>query len=403
MSIPKRTRSLMAFGAVLVAGLTYLSFRETPVPVDTVAVTSGPLEVTVNADGHAQVRDLYEVASPITGMALRSPVAVGDPVIAGETIVARVQPSTSGLLDARSRLQAEAALQEALAARHVAQADLRQAKETQVFAAAQYDRTQALVTRGVSSLTQLEDQAQRLAVAEAALAAAEARIEMADGSIERARASLLDTPEAASDDANCCIALTAPADGVILSIGTVSERPVSTGTPLLSIGDPTDLELVADILSRDAVRLQPGALAYVERWGGSGVLKARLDRIDPKARTQVSALGIEEQRVDAYFSLTSPQEAHTGLGDGFSVFLRVISWRAEDVVQIPLSAIFRVGDDWAVFVVEDGMAQQRLVTLGHRNGQMTEVQSGVTVDDRVVMHPSDAITTGTTLIERAAL
>lgn len=403
MTISKRTLGLIAFGAILIGGLGYVSFRETPVPVDTVAVTSGPLEVTVNADGRAQVRNLYEVASPITGMALRSPVAVGDAVVSGETVVARVQPSTSGLLDARSRLQAEAALQEALAARHVAQADLRQAEETSVFAASQFERTQALVTRGVASLTQLEDQAQRLAVAEATVAAAEARIEMADGTIERARASLLETPEAASDDATCCIALTAPADGVILSIVAVSERPVSTGTQLLSIGDPDDLELVADILSRDAVRLKPGALAYVERWGGGDVLQARLDRIDPKARTQVSALGIEEQRVDAYFSLTSPQEDHAGLGDGFSVFLRVVAWRADDVVQIPLSAIFRVGTDWAVFVDDSGVARQRLVTLGQRNGQMTEVLDGILVGERVVMHPSDAITTGTTLVERDTL
>jgi len=403
MSLSTRTLSLLAFGAALVGSLAYVSFRETPVPVDTVAVTSGPLEVTVNADGHAQVRDLYEVAAPITGMALRSPVDVGDAVIAGETIVARVQPSTSGLLDARSRLQAEAVLQEALAARHVAQADQRQAEETRVFAASQYDRTQALVTRGVASLTQLEDQAQQLAVAEATVAAAEARIEMADGTIERARASLLDTSQVTTDDANCCITLTAPADGVILSIGAKSARPVTTGTPLLSIGDPTDLELVADILSRDAVRLQPGARAYVERWGGDGVLEATLDRIDPTARTQVSALGIEEQRVDAYFSLVSPQADRTGLGDGFSVFLRVVEWRADDVMQIPLSAIFRVGEEWAVFVETAGVAERRLVTLGQRNGQMTEVQSGLAIDERVVMHPSDAITTGTTLVERASL
>ena len=403
MTISKRTLSLVIFGALLVGGLGFVAFRETPVPVDTVAVTTGPLEVTINADGHAQVRDLYEVAAPITGMALRSPVDVGDPVVAGKTIVARVRPSASGLLDARSRLQAEAALQEALASRHVAQADLRQAEETRIFAASQYDRTQALVTRGVSSITQLEDQAQRLAVAEATVAAAEARIEMADGSIERARASLLETGEASSDSETCCIELTAPASGVILSVSAISERPVSTGTPLVSIGDPTDLELVADILSRDAVRLQPGAAAYVERWGGDDTLHAELDRIDPKARTEVSALGIEEQRVDAYFNLTSPYETRLGLGDGFSVFLRIVEWRAEDVLQIPLSTIFRIGDDWAVFVDQGGVAEQRLVKLGQRNSQMTEVLGGLQADERVVMHPSDAIANGTALIERSKL
>lgn len=403
MSSTKRTASLVTLGALLVAGLGYVAFRDAPVPVDTVAVRFDALEVTINADGHAQVRDLYEVAAPITGMALRSPVSIGDPVIAGETIVARVQPSASGLLDARSRLQAEAALQEALAARHVAQADLRQAEETRIFAASQYDRTQALVTRGVASVTQLEDQAQRLAVAEATVAAANARIEMADGSIDRARASLLDTADAASTGADCCIELTAPATGVILSIGTISRRPVSTGTPLLSIGDPTDLELVADILSRDAVRLKPGATAYVERWGGDTTLQARLERIDPKARTQVSALGIEEQRVNATFTLVSPLAEREALGDGFSVFLRVIEWRRDDVTQIPLSAIFRLGDGWGVFVDDGGVAQQRLVTLGHRNSQMIEVLGGLVPGERVVTHPSDALADGIPIIERSAL
>ncbi|NNE86548.1 MAG: HlyD family efflux transporter periplasmic adaptor subunit, partial [Silicimonas sp.] len=301
MPFSTRTLVLSGLGVALVAGLAFVAFREDPVPVDFAEVTRGPLEITINADGQTQVRDLFEVASPITGTALRSPVDVGDPVRANETVVAIVQPSFSGLLDERSRLQAEAALQEALAARHVALADVQQARETQSFAQTQYDRTKALVTRGVASITRLEDDNQRLKVADAALEAAVARTEMADGAVERARASLIDPGQSASAPSSCCIELRAPTDGVVLSVAAISQRPVTMGSPLVSIGDAEDLELVADILSNDAVRLDIGALAYVERWGGPGVLQARLDRIDPKARTKVSALGIEEQRVDAYF------------------------------------------------------------------------------------------------------
>jgi HlyD family secretion protein len=403
MSYSTRTLVLIGIGLTLVAGLSYISFRTDPVAVDLAMVTQGPLEVTINADGQTQVRDLFEVASPIAGTAMRSPVSEGDIVHSGETVVAIVRPSSSGLLDARAQLQAEAVLQEAMAARHVAQADLKQAEETQRFAQLQFDRTQALVARGVSSITRLEDDTQRVAVANATIEAAQARIEMADGTIERARASLLPPNEQDAYLESCCIQITSPTDGVVLSVAAISERPVSIGTPLVSIGDPDKLELVADILSNDAVRLESGALAYVERWGGNEVLEARLERIDPKARTKISALGIEEQRVDAYFSLITPSGERSNLGDGFSVFLRITEWHSEDVLQIPLSAAFRDDSGWAVFVALDGIAEKRPVNLGRRNDRMVEVLKGLERAEQVVTHPSDAITAGAALLERSQL
>jgi len=364
MSYSTRTLVLIGVGVTIVAGLSYFSFRTDPVPVDLATVTRGR---------------------------------------AGETVVAIVQPASSGLLDVRSQLQAEAALQEALAARHVALADLKQAEETARFAKSQFDRTQALVTRGVASITRMEDDTQRLAVANATIEAAQARIEMSDGAIERARATLL-LPETTQTSAeSCCVQVKAPSDGVVLSVAAVSERPVTIGTPLVSIGDPGALELVADILSNDAVRLSPGALAHVERWGGTKVLEATLDRIDPKARTKVSALGIEEQRVDAYFVLSSQAIDRPNLGDGFSVFLRIIEWRSEDALQVPLSAVFRHDTGWAVFVAVEGLAERRLVTLGRRNDRMVEVLTGLEAAEQVITHPSDAISAGVSLIERSQL
>ncbi|MFL4471128.1 efflux RND transporter periplasmic adaptor subunit [Tateyamaria armeniaca] len=403
MAYSTRTLTLIGLGAALIAGLSYVSFRVDPVPVDLAAVTRGPLEITVNADGQTQVRDLFEVSSPIAGTAMRSPVEEGDQVRAGETVVAIVRPSSSGLLDARAQLQAEAALQEALAARNVAEADLKQAQETHKFAQSQFDRTQALVERGVASVTRLEDDSQRLAVANATIEAAQARIEMSNGAIERARATLLAPGDGMTIADGCCVDVLAPADGVVLSVAAISERPVPIGAPLVTIGDPGQLEIVADILSNDAVRLIPGARAYVERWGGDAVFEARLDRIDPKARTKVSALGIEEQRVDAYFTLNSEDAHRPNLGDGFSVFLRIVEWRADDTLQIPLSAAFRTGADWAVFVADNGVAERRVVVLGRRNDRMVQVLDGLEVEDRVIMHPSDAIGPGTALVERSAL
>lgn len=403
MGYSTRTLVLIGVGVTLVAGLSYFSFRTDPVAVDLATVTQGPLEVTINADGQTQVRELFEVASPISGTALRSPVAEGDKVRAGETIVAIVRPASAGLLDARAQLQAKATLQEALAARHVALADLKQAQETQRFAQSQFERTQALVTRGVASVSRLEDDTQSLAVANATIEAAQARIEMANGTIERARASLLSPNDVGSTPASCCIQLASPIDGIVLSVAAVSERPVTIGAQLVSIGDPEQLQLVADILSNDAVRLEPGTRAYVERWGGDAVLEAKLERIDPKARTKISALGIEEQRVDAYFGLDSASGARPNLGDGFSVFLRIVEWRAEEALQIPLSATFRNGSGWAVFVALEGIAEKRSVTLGRRNDRMVEVLQGLEHSEQVVTHPSDAIAAGVALVDRSQL
>jgi HlyD family secretion protein len=403
MAYSARTFTLLGLGSMVLAGLAFVSFRTDPVPVDLVTVTRGPLEITVNAEGNTQVRDLFEVASPIDGTALRSPVEVGDAVVANETIVAVVRPVSSSLLDARSRLQAQAALQEARAARHAAVADLQRAQEVLAYAKSQFDRTQALVDRGVASLTRMEDDAQKLAIAEATVEAAQARIDMADGTIERAGAALLTPDQTDTEQSSCCVDIRAPTSGVVLDIDTISQRPVTVGSPLLSVGDPNELELVADILSTDGVRLSPGALAYVERWGGDGQLIARLDRIDPKARTKVSALGIEEQRVDAYFTLVSPIEERPTLGDGFAVFLRIVEWREEDVLQIPLGTIFRSGPDWAVFVASDGLAEKRIITLGRRNSQMTQVLQGLDAGEAVITHPSDEISNGARIVERKSL
>lgn len=403
MAHTRRTIALSGLGAAILVGLGYVSFRNDPVPVDLASVSRGKLEVTITADGETSVRDLYEVSSPIAGRTLRSPVAVGDPVEKDETIVAIVEPASSGLLDARTRLQAEAALQEAHAARHVALAELHRAEEVLKFARSQFDRTKALVSRGVASTTRLEDDSQKLAIANASVEAASAQIKMADGTIERAQAALTESVDGPLDASRCCVQIRTPADGVVLSIDRISGRHVNAGDALLSIGDPTDLELKADILSTDGVRLIPGAKAYVERWGGEGSLLAELVRIEPAARTKVSALGIEEQRVDAYFDLLTPADKRMALGDGFAVFLRIVEWEADDVIQIPLSAVFRNGTDWAVFVASDGYASLRAVTLGRRNGRVVQVQAGLEVGEQVVTHPSDAIADGTRYVERSGL
>ncbi|WP_439154280.1 efflux RND transporter periplasmic adaptor subunit [Yoonia sp.] len=403
MSWKPRTFVLVGLGVTVMAGLAFVAFRPDPIPVDLHKVDRGLLQVTINADGETRIRDIYEVASPITGTAMRSPVAVGDQVVAGQTLVASVRPTTPGLLDSRSLLQAEASVQEAEAAVHVAETDLEKARDEQTLAQSQYDRAQTLVERGVASLTRLEDAAQRLAVANASVEAAQARIDMAQSTLARTR-TLLREPDTLEQVAEgCCLRIYAPADGVVLSVASESERPVSTGAPLLSVGDPTDLEIVADLLSSDAVRIGPGSVATVERWGGDDTLQATLTHIAPSARTKVSALGIEEQRVDAFFDITSPPQERRTLGDGFAVFLRIVEWEAKDALQVPLSAIFKRDGTWVVFLAIDNTVIEREIKLGRRSNQYAEVLDGLVEGDRVVVHPNDALSAGQRIVLRSTL
>jgi len=399
-----RNLGLIALAVLLLGGLLYMAFRTDPVPVDLHRVARGPMQVTINADGQTQIREIYEVAAPLTGTARRSPVEVGDRVVQGQTVVAVVEPAAPSLLDTRSRIQAEAAVREAEAALHQSESELRKAEEDLAYAQSQYDRVQELVQRGVASITRLEDVTQQVGIARAARDAAASGLDMAGSALERSRAALI-APEAETGLGNgdCCVRLTAPIDGTVLEIDTVSERPVIIGTRLLSIGRPDDLEIVADLLSADAVRLAPGARAMVERWGGDRVLEARLRKVEPVARTKVSALGIEEQRVDALFDIVTPAEDRPRLGEGFFVFLRIVEWEAEDALQVPLSALFRRDGGWAVFTVTDETAHLTPVGIGRRGETTAQVLSGLDAGAAVITHPSGAIAEGVAVIDRATL
>lgn len=403
MSVKPRTIALVGLGAALMLGLGYVAFRQDPIPVDLHTVTRGPLEVTINADGVTRIKDIYDIASPITGTAMRSPVQVGDPVVAGETVVAIVRPATPALLDSRSLQQAQATVAEAEAALHVAETNLAQATEERDLARSHYERTRKLLERDVVSLSQLEDALQRLAIKQSAVEAAEARIDMAQSTLNRAQ-TMLQTPQSQAEvDLSCCLEIRSPTDGVVLSIAETSERPVVTGAPLLRLGDPAELEIVADLLSSDAVRLQPGASAVVERWGGPNPLEATLTSIAPAAQTKVSALGIEEQRLDAIFDITTPQDQRAGLGDGFAVFLRITEWRTEDALQVPLSALFKRSGNWAVFAAADGIATEQILRIGPQGVQFAEVLDGLKEGDMVVTHPNDQLASGGAIADRSTL
>ncbi|MGR3761056.1 efflux RND transporter periplasmic adaptor subunit [Roseobacteraceae bacterium NS-SX3] len=396
-----KTRNLvMAVLGLLAAGALGITAFHTPaVPVDLHTAARGTLSVTVNADGKTRIREIYDVATPITGTALRSPVRVGDEVTGGETVVAVLKPAVSGLLDARTRGQAEAAVREAEAGLALARSRMRQAAESLELAESEHRRAKTLVEHNVASATRLETAERRLQIERAAMTATVSGLEMAKGTLDRARAALIG-PYDPEGGGRCCLELTAPQSGRVLSVDVLSEQVVLAGTKLLSVGDPADLEIVADLLSSDAVRLEPGDRAIVERWGGDGALEARVARIEPAAYTKVSALGIEEQRVDVVLDLVSPPKERTGLGGGFSVFLRIVEWEQDDVLMVPLSAVFRHGGGWAVFAAEDGVARLRPVETGRRNGTHAQVVSGLEEGELVILHPSGTIAGGVAVTPR---
>ncbi len=391
---------VIAVGLLSAGLLSLLAFRTEPVPVDLAEVSRAPMQVTVDVEGETRIAEIYEVAAPIRGVARRSPVRVGDAVTAGETVVAVIDPAASDPLDPRSRVQAEAAVREAEAGLYMARGQLRQTEEELQLAQSEYRRAKELVDRGVASLTRLETAEQSLGVRQAAQAAAISNLERAKGALDRARAALIEPEDDAARSENCCLQITAPVSGQVLGVEVISERPVAAGTPLLSIGKPGDLEIVADVLSTDAVRLTVGAPAMVERWGGPGDLEARVAKIEPSAYTKVSALGIEEQRVDVVFDLISPQAARASLGHGFAVYLRVVEWQAEDVLQVPLSALFRQGGTWAVFVAEDGVARLRRAEIGRTNDRVAQITKGLSEGDKVLVHPGERIEDGAPIVQR---
>jgi HlyD family secretion protein len=398
-----RTIGLSLAGVAACRGLAYVAFREDPVPVDLVdggARAAQRHDRRRRADAHPQP---LRGGKPHRGHRAAAPVAVGDSVVADETVVAMVEPVSPALLDARTRAQAEAS--RGRGPRRARRGPLRPAPRGggEAFARLQFDRTQTLMTRGVATVTQMETVAQGLAVAEAAVAAAQSRVAMSEGSLERAEATLARPEGAPSSAADCCVILRAPSDGVVLSIATISEHPVQAGAPLLSVGDPTDLEIVADLLSSDAVRIGPGTRAIVERWGGPDPLEATLTRIEPAAETRVSALGIEEQRVDAIFAIETPPEDRPGLGHGFAVFLRIVEWESDDALQVPLGALFRrdgTGRSSSWRTAWRASASSRSASAARGRRRCWRVWRRAT---RIVTHPSDAVADGVMIVDRTTL
>lgn len=423
MRVVIRRVTLFALAATVLGAIAY-GLRPAPVEADLAKVVRGDIRETVDQDGKTRIRERYTVSAPLAGRLLRIGLDPGDAVIAGKTIIASIEPRDPELLDARAVLQAEAnvraaeaklkrttpLLEEAIAAQEYAESELKRLRDARVASA------------GSITDSQIEAALMEYRMRSAMVRSAQHAEEIARFELDQAQAALLRSRPQEGDanpadvaersDANGGVEeiptagngwhfiIRSPISGRVLRVFQESSGVVTPGTNLVELGDPSDLEVEIDVLSREAVRIRADAPVLLEQWGGDRALHGQVRLVEPSAFTKISTLGVEEQRVNVIVDLVDSPQEREALGDGFRVEARIVIAQADDVLKTPTSALFRVGDQWAVFRVEDGVARQQVVKLGLQNGLEAEVLQGLNEGDLVVTHPGDNITDGVKIAPR---
>jgi len=377
---PKPKRRWLPYVIVLViVVLAGLGLRPSPAPVETARVANGPLRATVSEEGKTRIRQRYVVAAPVSGQLRRIPFKPGAEVESGVTVVAVIDPLPASPLDERNRALAEArrdstreVLEKSRTSRELARNELRRIE--QMFAA------KTISPQELESAQMRETAAARdVAAAEGALKQVEAEL-----AVTGLAGAVLPAP----------VEVKANASGRVLHVFQESTRAVMQGTPLLEIGDPTDLEVVVEMLSRDGAAIAAGAAVSLEQWGGPAPLEGKVRLVEPAAFTKISALGVEEQRVNVVVDITTPLEQRRSLGDNFRVEARVITWESAGVLKVPVSGIFRSGNEWAAYVVRGGEAKLVPVKAGRSSGTEIQVTDGLKEGDEVILYPGDRIKDG---------
>ena len=351
------------------------------------------MRVTVDEDGRTRLKDRYVVSAPIAGRAERITLRPGDEVLANDTTLVRIAPAEPALLDVRSRTEAEARVAASAAAVNRAMPEVARAQAQLDHARVQYGRVADAARSGAGTAKETDDALLVLRISEQAHAAAKFSLEIARYELEQARAALVQATGADVDDGNL-YDVRSPISGKVLRVMRESAGVVSSGDPLLEVGSLDGLEIEVDVLSEQAVRILPGAPVSIEGWGGATPLRGRVRLVEPSGFVKVSALGVEEQRVNVIIDFLDPPETRPTLGDNFRVRARITVWESPDVVLVPTGALFRDGDDWAVFVVEARRATPRRIAVGQRSAAIAEVLDGLAVGEAVVLFPSDKVREG---------
>jgi HlyD family secretion protein len=382
-------RGLLGVVALAAALGVVLALRPRPVPVDVAPAVRGPLVVAIEETGIARVKDRYLVSAPASGSVSRQVLEPGDAVQEGD-VVAEIAPSLSPLLDERTRSEAQARLSAAVSALGQAQAQHGRAKVAEELSRGELSRARSLAAGGSMASQDLDRAEFEARMRSEELSSAVFAVKVASEQVRVARAAL--AGDGGARDRH--IEVLAPASGRVLRVHHQSEGVVQAGTPLLEVGNPEALELVVDLLTTDAVRVQPGTPVTIQGWGGDRALAARVRKVEPSAFTKPSALGVEEQRVNVIAAFTDPRREWAALGDGFRIEARLVLWESADVLKIPQGAAFRHGDGWAVYRIESGKARLARVQVAHRGETELEVLGGLAPGAVVAVHPGDRVKDG---------
>jgi HlyD family secretion protein len=387
---------LAAIGTLVLLGW---ALRPRAIRVDLGTVIRGPLTVEVVEEGRTRIRQRHVISAPLAGRLLRVTLRPGDAVEAGQTVIATLEPADSAMLDSRTQAQAEARVKAAEAEQARTLPLLQRAQSEQAYAHTDLERARGLHAQASLSHQELDAAERREAAAAAELRSAEFAQRIADYEVELARAALL-TSDARSTPLDARRPLRAPISGRVLRVFEESATVVPVGARLVEIGDPADLEVIVETLSTDAVRIPLGARVRIERWGGGAPLTARVRVVEPSGFTKISALGVEEQRVNVIADLTTPVEHRAALGDGFRVEARIVVDEVASALKVPVGALFRQDERWAVFAIAGGRARLRTVEIGRRNDAEAEIMAGLAPGETIVLHPGDSVREGRRVIAR---
>jgi HlyD family secretion protein len=375
-------------GALVLAGiavLVILLLRPSPVRVETAKAAPGPMRVTVDEDGETRAHDRFVVAAPIPGRLLRVELEEGN-AVAENAEIAKIEPLP---LNQQQREEVLARIEAAEATKRQADARLAHAQEDHEQARRNLARAEGLAKEGVVSTQMLEQARNAEITSRQEWEAAKFSAIAAASEVKLARSGLVGMD--AGKTGHKVISLRSPVAGRVLRVIEKSERVVAAGAPVLVVGDPARIEIVTDVLTTDAVNVKPGAPVYLEGWGGDHPLRAKVRLIEPAGFTKISALGVEEKRVNVIADFVDPPN---GLGDGFRVETRIVTWEEQNVLKIPGSAAFREGQAWSVFVIEGGRTRRKIVEIGHRNQTEVEILQGLTAGQEVILHPSNQLKEG---------
>jgi HlyD family secretion protein len=393
-------RKLWVAGILLaVVGAILYGFLPRTQEVDLVKLARGPLQVTIEEEGRTRLKERFVVSAPTAGYMRRLSAKVGDAVKKGQ-VVAELEPLRSQPLDLRSRAEAEATVSAAEASLAAALEKERAASADAEYLEKKLERMTALFSRGTVAKDQFDQTQSEAKKARAVRLSASAAADVARSELERAKSALRNFSASGKTGTNGVVEVASPVDGAVFKIHRESEGAIRAGEPLLEMGNSRDMEVRVEVLSADAVRIRPGMTVLFKRWGRDEPLEGRVRRVEPAGFTKVSSLGVEEQRVLVICDITSPVDLWRVLGDGYRLEAHFVVWEGRDVLQVPTSALFRLGTAWAVFAEEQGKARRRTVEIGQRTGLAAQILSGLTENDKVVAYPDDAIGDGVRIRQR---